>query len=157
MVKGGWLAFSSACVCCASGVGIVSKMTDAWRDTVLEVIKTQPEGCTQELLQSTLEKIDGIAADDVPAIIQDGLNWLLKKGFVELLQQANGSLLYRELDPELAGKLRGLSEEEQAAYNKIKESKDQGIWTRELKKVRQLGPHAILPRRSGLLTHGRWC
>ena len=61
-------------------------MTDAWRDTVLEVIKTQPEGCTQELLQSTLEKIDGIAADDVPAIIQDGLNWLLKKGFVELLQ-----------------------------------------------------------------------
>jgi len=106
------------------------------RVQVLEIIKTQPEeGCTQEFLDSALQKVDGVNSDDVGNIIADSLNYLLKSGNIELLQQANGSLLYRQLDQDVAEKLRGLTDEEQAAYNKIKESNDQGIWTRELKKA----------------------
>jgi len=65
------------------------------------------------LLENSLVKVDGFPEEELQSVITDGLNHLLTKGFVELLQQANGSLLYRELDPELAGKLRGLSAEEQ--------------------------------------------
>lgn len=84
---------------------------------LFEIIKTTgSEGCSQELLEASLVKVDGFPKAQLQDVITDGLNHMLTKGFVELLQQANGSLIYRELDPDLAIKLRGLSAEEQVPF-----------------------------------------
>jgi len=106
---------------------------DQYRETVLAIITSRAEGCTQEHLEASLAKIDGVEEDDVQPIATACINSLLSQGYLELLLQ-DGQPLYKEIDIETANRLRGLSTEEQAAYHKIKETKDLGIWTRDLKR-----------------------
>jgi len=108
--------------------------TSQWRDTVLEIIKTKKDGVPHGDLEAALSKIDGVPADAVTAISSECINELLKDGFVELLTLDDGTPYYRELDQEEAAKLRGLSPDETAAYRRIAESGNQGVWIAELKK-----------------------
>ncbi|CAD7701120.1 unnamed protein product [Ostreobium quekettii] len=93
---------------------------------VLGVARKNPEGASDAILERELA--------DLLTVEQraNAINSLLQTGRLQLFSSGTG-LVYKEVDLNVAIKFRGLGTEELLVYQVVEQSRNSGIWTKEMK------------------------
>lgn len=71
--------------------------------------------------------------DSTVEVVATAINGLLKSHRIELLKNAAGQILYKEIQPDEQAKFKGLISEDMLVYQIIKAAGSQGIWTKDIK------------------------
>eukprot|EP00927_Polykrikos_kofoidii_P056479 TRINITY_DN50598_c0_g1_i1.p1 TRINITY_DN50598_c0_g1~~TRINITY_DN50598_c0_g1_i1.p1 ORF type:complete len:315 (+),score=56.35 TRINITY_DN50598_c0_g1_i1:204-1148(+) len=97
-----------------------------------------------------LERPGGLSTDDLAglgwndqAAIMRAANVLLGQGKVKLTQLAQDKFIYTAVDPALAAKFRGLTEQDLLVYQLVQKTGDKGAWSKVIKDQSALQQHTI--------------
>jgi DNA-directed RNA polymerase III subunit RPC6 len=93
----------------------------------LDLLAKRPQGVSQQAFEAAAQGAANLQD------IADAINKLLSEGRLSLARDETGSLVYREVSPEVQAKFKGLGADEMLIYQLIEQSKDKGIWTRDLR------------------------
>jgi DNA-directed RNA polymerase III subunit RPC6 len=95
---------------------------------LMMVLSEKTNGITDADLEAD-QRMKTFKADEIAM----GINALIQKNRLELLQSAAGTLMYKLISEEEAVKLAGLSREQQVVYRTIAKAGNKGLWSKEIK------------------------
>jgi len=105
-------------------------------EKALAFLRTQPEGVPQHQLETELQ----LSGEEILQIS----NQLLSQNLIDVLSGGKGKDLVLKLkDVDQAMKLKGLTAEDMLVYQAIQGGKNQGIWSRDIKRRTNLAQTAV--------------
>lgn len=105
-------------------------------EKALALMRMHPEGVPQNLLETELQ----MSGEDMLQMT----NQLLSQNLIDVLSGGSGKeLIFKLKDLDQAMKLKGLTAEDMLVYQAIQSGKNQGIWSRDIKRRTNLAQTAV--------------
>lgn len=95
-------------------------------NTIIRLCRQHPQGLTDGTLKKEMESVPIEA-------IATALNKMLTTGTLNIFQDAQMGVVYKEQNPDNLAKFKGLSKEDRLIYQLIEQSGNKGIWSKDLK------------------------